>query len=114
MHEAEALRVRGLARGASLENAVVVDDDRVLNADGLRYADEFVRHKVLDSMGDLYLAGAPLRARFDGLRSGHELNNRLLHALFADPDAWSLESQAEPVVPAPEVDWLDDREVATT
>lgn len=88
MNEYEALRARGLARGASLKNAIVVSDDKVLNEDGLRYEDEFVRHKVLDTMGDLYLAGAPLQARFDGIRSGHGLNNRLLHALFSDPDAW--------------------------
>ena len=88
MNDYEELRSKGLARGASLKNAVVVADGQILNEDGLRYEDEFVRHKVLDSMGDLYLAGAPLQARFEGIRSGHGLNNRLLHALFDDPDAW--------------------------
>ncbi len=88
MNEYEELRSRGLARGASLKNAVVVADDQILNEDGLRYEDEFVRHKVLDTMGDLYLAGAQLQAHFEGIRSGHGLNNRLLHALFDDPDAW--------------------------
>jgi UDP-3-O-[3-hydroxymyristoyl] N-acetylglucosamine deacetylase len=88
MNEYEELRSKGLARGASLKNAVVVDDDQILNEGGLRYEDEFVRHKILDTMGDLYLAGAPLQAHFEGVRSGHGLNNQLLHALFDDPDAW--------------------------
>ncbi|MGF1627087.1 MAG: UDP-3-O-acyl-N-acetylglucosamine deacetylase [Alphaproteobacteria bacterium] len=78
----------GLARGGSMDNAVVVSGDRVLNEGGLRYEDEFVRHKVLDAIGDLYLAGGPLRARFDGVRPGHRLNNRLLRSLFADATAW--------------------------
>lgn len=79
----------GFARGGSLDNAVVVGrDDEILNAEGLRYGDEFVRHKVLDTVGDLYLAGAPLLAHFEGLRSGHQLNSMLLGKLFADPDAW--------------------------
>lgn len=81
----------GLARGGSLDNAVVIGaDDRILNAEGLRYADECVRHKALDAMGDLYLAGAPIQGRFIGVRSGHALNNRLLRALFADAAAWRL------------------------
>ena len=88
MNEYEELRSKGLARGASLKNAVVVDDDQILNEGGLRYEDEFVRHKILDTMGDLYLAGAPLQAHFEGVRSGHGLNNQLLRALFDDPDAW--------------------------
>ena len=82
------LRAVGLARGGSLANAVVVDGPLVVNPGGLRHADEFVRHKLLDAVGDLALAGAPLRARFRGHRSGHALNNRLLRALFADPTAW--------------------------
>jgi len=83
----------GLARGGSLDNAVVVGVDHVLmNDGGLRYADEFVRHKVLDAVGDLYLAGAPLLAHFEGERSGHALNNALLRALFANPNAWSTTS----------------------
>ncbi len=80
-----ALRAAGLARGGTLDNAVVVDGDMVLNPAGLRMPDEFVRHKMLDAVGDLALAGARIAARFIGHRSGHALNNRLLRALFADP-----------------------------
>ena len=87
-HEVAALQAAGLARGGSLDNAIVVSGDRVLNEDGLRYDDEFVRHKVLDSVGDLYLAGGPLLGHFHGCRSGHALNNALLNALFADLSAW--------------------------
>ena len=89
--EVAQLRAAGLARGGSLDNAVVIDATgaRVLNDDGLRYTDEFVRHKILDAVGDLYLAGAPILGHFHGTRSGHALNNRLLHALFADETAWT-------------------------
>jgi UDP-3-O-[3-hydroxymyristoyl] N-acetylglucosamine deacetylase len=86
--EVAALRAAGLARGGSLSNAVVVDGPLVLNPGGLRRADEFVRHKLLDAVGDLALAGASLRGRFSGHRSGHGLNNRLLRALFADAANW--------------------------
>ncbi|MCA3367620.1 MAG: UDP-3-O-acyl-N-acetylglucosamine deacetylase [Roseomonas sp.] len=86
--EVERLRQAGLAQGGSLANAVVVDGQAVLNPGGLRHADEFVRHKLLDVVGDLALAGAPLRARFTGSRSGHALNNQLLRSLFADRAAW--------------------------
>ena len=86
--EVETMRAAGLARGGSLDNAVVISGDRILNAEGLRYSDEFVRHKVLDAMGDLYLAGGPMIGRFHGQRSGHGLNRQLLVRLFADPDAW--------------------------
>ncbi len=82
------LRAAGLALGGSLDNAVVVDGDRVVNAEGLRYEDEFVRHKVLDAVGDLCLAGAPILGHFHGYRSGHSMHNRLLRALFADAEAW--------------------------
>ncbi|NMJ44369.1 UDP-3-O-acyl-N-acetylglucosamine deacetylase [Roseomonas sp. JC162] len=82
------LRAAGLAQGGSLANAVVVDGPLVLNPAGLRRPDEFVRHKLLDVVGDLALAGAPIRGRFRGARSGHALNNRLLRALFADASAW--------------------------
>ena len=82
------LRAAGLAQGGSLDNAVVVDQARVLNPAGLRMPDEFVRHKLLDAVGDLALAGAPLRGRFIAHRSGHALNNRLLRALFAERAAW--------------------------
>lgn len=86
--EVAALRAAGLARGGSLSNAVVVDGPLVLNPGGLRRPDEFVRHKLLDAVGDLALAGAPLRGRFTGHRSGHGLNNRLLRAFFADAANW--------------------------
>lgn len=108
--EVEQLRAAGLARGGSLDNAVVVDGARVLNPAGLRMRDEFVRHKLLDAVGDLALAGAPLRARFVGHRTGHTLNNRLLRALFADAANWRLlpaadaysrpDPSAIPVLPA--------------
>jgi len=88
MHEVEALRAMGLARGGSLDNAVVLDEYRILNSDGLRYEDEFVRHKVLDAIGDLYLLGHPLIGAFSAHKSGHALNNRLLRALLADATAW--------------------------
>ena len=82
------LKAAGLARGGSLDNAVVVSGNRVLNDGGLRFADEFVRHKLVDALGDLYLAGGPIIGHFRGLRSGHALTRRLLSALFADSDAW--------------------------
>jgi UDP-3-O-[3-hydroxymyristoyl] N-acetylglucosamine deacetylase len=88
LSEIDSLRAAGLARGGSLDNAVVVDDARVVNPEGLRGADEFVRHKMLDAVGDLALAGAAIQGRFIGHRSGHALNNRLLRALFADRSAW--------------------------
>ena len=87
-HEVEALRQAGLARGGSLENAVVIDGDEILNPGGLRMEREFVRHKALDAIGDLYVLGAPLLARYEGRRSGHALNNALVRALLARPDAW--------------------------
>ena len=98
MHEVEALWSMGLAKGGSLDNAVVVSGDRVLNEEGLRYDDEFVRHKILDAVGDLYLAGAPIMGAFAGVCSGHAANNKLLRALFADPEAWTIEDM--PVEPA--------------
>jgi len=88
LDEVERMREAGLARGGSLDNAVVIAGDRVLNEEGLRYVDEFVRHKILDAVGDLYLAGAPLLGHFHGTRSGHALNRQLLAALFADRTAW--------------------------
>lgn len=89
-HEVAALRAAGMLLGGSLDNAVVVSGAKVLNDSGLRYGDEFVRHKVLDSIGDLYLAGMPIHGRFRGLRSGHAMNHKLLAALFADTDAWAV------------------------
>jgi UDP-3-O-[3-hydroxymyristoyl] N-acetylglucosamine deacetylase len=88
MHEVEALRSNGLALGGSLDNAVVMDEFRVLNAEGLRYDDELVKHKALDAIGDLYLLGHPLIGAFTGHKSGHALNNRLCRALLADESAW--------------------------
>jgi UDP-3-O-[3-hydroxymyristoyl] N-acetylglucosamine deacetylase len=90
--EVEALRSMGLARGGSLDNAIVMDEYRVLNADGLRYDDEFVKHKILDAIGDLYLAGKPLVARYVACKSGHGLNNQLVRALLARQDCWELVS----------------------
>jgi UDP-3-O-[3-hydroxymyristoyl] N-acetylglucosamine deacetylase len=90
MRDIEALRSRNLALGGSMENAVVVDDFRILNDDGLRYEDEFVKHKVLDAIGDLYLLGRSLIGAFSGYKSGHALNNQLLRALMAQQDAWEL------------------------
>jgi UDP-3-O-[3-hydroxymyristoyl] N-acetylglucosamine deacetylase len=100
--EVEMLRKAGLARGGSLDNAIVIGTDRVLNREGLRYGDEFVRHKMLDALGDLYLAGAPIEGRFRGSLSGHALNNKLLRALFADPDAWAYSDDVMATV-----DWYD-------
>lgn len=87
-HEVEALRQAGLARGGSLENAVVIDGGEILNPGGLRMEREFVRHKALDAIGDLYVLGAPLLARYEGYKAGHQLNNKLVRALLAQPDAW--------------------------
>jgi len=92
----DRMRASGLARGGSLENAIVVRGTRILNTDGLRFADEFVRHKLLDAFGDLYLAGGPIVGQFVGTRSGHALTRRLLATLFADPDAWCETTIAEP------------------
>ena len=94
MHDLENLREDGLALGGGLDNAVVLDEYRVLNADGLRFADEFIRHKLLDAVGDLYLLGRPLLAAFSAHKSGHALNNRLLRALLADPSAVEVVSFA--------------------
>ena len=88
MHEVEYLRSNGLARGGSLDNAIVLDEYRVLNTDGLRYDDEFVKHKALDAIGDLYMLGHPILGAFQAYKSGHALNNKLLRALLADAEAW--------------------------
>ncbi|HLA74974.1 MAG TPA: UDP-3-O-acyl-N-acetylglucosamine deacetylase [Gammaproteobacteria bacterium] len=90
MRDLELLRNKSLALGGSLDNAVVMDDYRILNEDGLRYEDEFVKHKVLDAIGDLYLLGHSLIGAFSGYKSGHELNNRLLRQLIATENAWEL------------------------
>lgn len=88
LKDVEAMRAAGLALGGSLDNAVVMNDDGVMNPDGLRCADEFIRHKILDAVGDLHLAGAPILGAYFGHKGGHALNNALLHALFADKTAW--------------------------
>ncbi|TBU97306.1 UDP-3-O-acyl-N-acetylglucosamine deacetylase [Stutzerimonas kirkiae] len=92
----EFLRSHNLARGGSVENAIVVDDDQVLNEDGLRYEDEFVKHKILDAIGDLYLLGTSLIGEFRGYKSGHALNNRLLRTLMEQEDAWELVTFDDP------------------
>ncbi len=90
MQDVENMRAQGLALGGSLDNAIVMDDYRVLNADGLRFEDEFVKHKVLDAIGDLYLLGHPVIGAFSGFKSGHALNNALLRELLADEHAWEF------------------------
>ncbi len=92
LKDVELLQSMGLARGGSLENAIVISEDRILNETGLRYPDEFVRHKTLDAIGDLALSVVPIKGHVTARRSGHDLNNRLLRALFARPEAWRLET----------------------
>jgi UDP-3-O-[3-hydroxymyristoyl] N-acetylglucosamine deacetylase len=89
LKDVDQLRAAGLGRGASLDNTIVIDGEDVMNAGGLRFEDEFVRHKVLDAVGDLYLAGAPIVGHFIGIRAGHGVNNSLLRALFDNPDKWA-------------------------
>jgi len=96
MSDFEHLRSLNLARGASLDNAVAIDDFRVLNEDGLRYEDEFVKHKILDAIGDLYLLGSSLIGAFSGFKSGHSLNNKLLRKLLAHQDAWEYVTFDDP------------------
>ena len=100
LHEVEALRAMGLARGGSMENCVVIDGDRVLNDEGLRRPDEFVRHKALDAIGDLYVLGAPILGRFEGVLAGHGLNNALVRALLAKPSAWRVRVSEEDLAEA--------------
>ena len=88
--DVEMMRANGLALGGGLDNAIVMDDYKVLNSDGLRYNDEFVKHKILDAMGDLYLLGKPLLAAYSAFRSGHAMNNKLLRELLAQKDAWEV------------------------
>ncbi|MFC3626584.1 UDP-3-O-acyl-N-acetylglucosamine deacetylase [Vogesella amnigena] len=96
MHEVEYMRQHGLGRGGNLNNAIVIDDEYVLNPEGLRFPDEFVRHKILDAIGDLYIVGHPLIAAFSGHKSGHALNNKLLRVLLDTPDAWEFVSFSQP------------------
>ncbi|TKS54797.1 UDP-3-O-acyl-N-acetylglucosamine deacetylase [Luteimonas yindakuii] len=95
MRDLEFMRERNLGLGGSMDNAIVLDEFRVLNDDGLRYANEFVRHKILDAVGDLYLAGHPILGAFEGFKSGHALNNKLVRALLAEPSAWEEVSFGE-------------------
>lgn len=95
MRDLEFMRERNLGLGGSMDNAIVLDEFRVLNDDGLRYADEFVRHKILDAVGDLYLAGHPILGAYEGFKSGHALNNRLVRALLAEQSAWAFETFPE-------------------
>ncbi|MEZ5814949.1 MAG: UDP-3-O-acyl-N-acetylglucosamine deacetylase [Alphaproteobacteria bacterium] len=90
LHEVEYMRSKGLALGGSLDNAIVLDQTGVMNPGGLRFADEFIRHKLLDAIGDLYLAGGPIIGAYDGYKAGHEMNNLILRALFADDSAYEL------------------------
>jgi UDP-3-O-[3-hydroxymyristoyl] N-acetylglucosamine deacetylase len=99
--DVEMMRSRGLSLGGSMDNAIVVDDYRVLNAEGLRYDDEFVKHKILDAIGDLYIAGHPILGAYTAFKSGHALNNLLLRAVLADASAWELVT-FEDVKQAPE------------
>jgi UDP-3-O-[3-hydroxymyristoyl] N-acetylglucosamine deacetylase len=100
MQDVETLRESGLALGGGLDNAVVLDEYRVLNSEGLRYADEFIRHKVLDAIGDIYLLGRPLLGAFSAHKSGHALNNRLVRALLAETSAFEEVSFARADAPA--------------
>ena len=90
LKDVEMMKQLGLGLGGSLDNAIVIDGDKVLNEDGLRFHDEFVRHKALDAVGDLFLAGAPILGAYRGVRTGHEMNNRVLRALFDKPDAYEM------------------------
>lgn len=100
-HQVDMLRSRGLIQGGSLDNAIVIDGDQILNKDGLRFQDECVRHKILDLIGDLYLSGGPIVGRLEAHASGHGLHNALLHALFADPEAYEwVEAPWGEVVPS--------------
>jgi len=112
LDELDRLRAAGLARGGSLDNAVVVGREHVLNAGGLRYADEFVRHKLLDAFGDLYLAGGPLLGSFRGVRSGHAHTRRLLSALFNDDEAWCYTTLSRSTHRG-ELEWQDGLQLAS-
>ncbi|PZQ48725.1 MAG: UDP-3-O-[3-hydroxymyristoyl] N-acetylglucosamine deacetylase [Micavibrio aeruginosavorus] len=90
LKEAEMLRAAGLGLGGSMDNAIILDDNGVMNPEGLRCSDEFIRHKLLDAVGDLYLAGGPILGAYEGFKAGHAMNNAVLHALFADTSAWTM------------------------
>jgi UDP-3-O-[3-hydroxymyristoyl] N-acetylglucosamine deacetylase len=109
VHEFEYMRSRGLAKGGSVDNAIVIDEYRVLNDGGLRYEDEFVKHKMLDAIGDLYLAGHQILAEYEGIKSGHALNNQLVRALLKSPNSWEW-ATFEGADDAP-IDWAVSREL---
>lgn len=111
LEDVEAMRKAGFARGGSLDNAVVVSGKEILNDGGLRYADEFVRHKVLDCIGDLYLAGAPIIGAYTGGRAGHCVNNKLLRAIMADESAWTFET-LNGLTPIPSSGWAAETAIA--
>jgi len=92
MQEVEYLRANGLARGGSLDNAIVLDEYKIINDEGLRYSDEFVRHKILDAIGDLYMIGMPIIGKFTAYKSGHELNNKLLRLMLEEKSKWAIEN----------------------
>jgi len=102
LEDIEKLRALGFARGGSLENEIVVNGSEVLNEGGLRHKDEFVRHKMLDAVGDLALAGAPIIGRYSGVKSGHDMTNRLLHKLFETPSAWRFDVVMDRTMVAPD------------
>ncbi|MCB1958388.1 MAG: UDP-3-O-acyl-N-acetylglucosamine deacetylase [Rhodocyclaceae bacterium] len=112
MQEVEYLRDNGLAQGGSLDNAIVMDEYRVLNGDGLRYTDEFVKHKVLDAIGDLYLCGYPLLASYSANKAGHALNNQILRVLLEDKTAWEIVSFERPASTPPAIARLCDLQLA--
>ncbi len=111
-HEVAQLHKAGFARGGSLDNAIVVSGDTVLNVGGLRYDDEFVRHKILDCIGDLYLAGAPILGHVQAVQSGHALNHGLLNALFEDASAWEYVDRPEDLRGPAQGDWEEDAHLA--
>jgi len=100
------MRANGLALGGGLDNAIVMDDYKVLNSDGLRYDDEFVKHKILDAMGDLFLVGHPLLAAYSAFRSGHAMNNQLLRALLARPEAFEVVTFADQALAPAGMAWV--------
>jgi len=107
MQDVEAMRSAGLALGGSLQNAIVLDETRVLNSEGLRYDNEFVKHKVLDAIGDIYLLGHPFIGQYTAFKSGHALNNALARALLARPDAYELKTfSADDDVPSAFHGWV--------
>ena len=112
LHEVEALRSAGLGQGGTLDNVVVIDGDEVMNNDGLRFDNEFVRHKVLDCIGDMYLAGGPLIGHFSGVRAGHGLHHKLLQTLFAEDAAWMTISM-DRRIPLTTADWSSEPIAAT-